>query len=59
MALDGIDFLDKSTNPSINLANIYDNAQTDGGRSGQFFFFTTDNRIILKTLNKKELNVML
>ncbi|EGR32350.1 phosphatidylinositol-4-phosphate 5-kinase family protein, putative [Ichthyophthirius multifiliis] len=30
--------------------------QADGGRSGEFFFFTYDNQLILKTLKEEELN---
>lgn len=31
----------------------------DGGKSGEFFFFSTDNRLMIKTMNTDELLVFL
>lgn len=59
MKMDEIEEVEKSILPKANLDRIYANAQADGGSSGQFFFFTHDNRFILKTLNSKELEVLL
>lgn len=57
--VDGMDFVQHSTNPNRNLQKIYKNASADGGSSGQFFFFTHDNRILLKTITSKQLTVLL
>ena len=53
MALDEVKNLEVSTNPNNNLNSIYSNAQGDGGSSGQFFFFTSDSKLILKTVTTK------
>jgi len=42
-----------------NYSNIIMSGQTDGGRSGEFFFFSNDNRLIIKTISTKEMNVLL
>lgn len=55
MDQDRLEMLEYSTNPNRNLNKIYKNAQADGGSSGQFFFFTHDNRILLKTITNREL----
>lgn len=57
--LDGLESFEKSMNPRLNLQKIYQNSQADGGSSGQFFYFTEDNRFIIKTITKKELAVLL
>jgi hypothetical protein len=31
---------------------------TDGGRSGQFFFFNYDSTLIIKTINSNEMKVV-
>lgn len=41
--------------PVKNAANIESMVGPDGGKSGEFFFFTYDNKWILKTLSEKEL----
>lgn len=53
MDQDEVDFVVNSINPYKNVEKIYQNAQADGGSSGQFFFFTHDNRILLKTITTK------
>lgn len=53
MDKDGVDFLEESMNPNNNIDKIYQNAQADGGSSGQFFFFTHNNKILLKTITEK------
>ena len=44
---------------SLDLEKNYDQIQkasgADGGRGGEFFFFSYDNRVILKTLSKDDL----
>lgn len=47
-----------SMNAQKNISKIYKNTQSDGGRSGQFFYFTFDNKFILKTITNKELAVL-
>lgn len=59
MRLDGLSDLHSHVNPSLNEQQIKKNVQSDGGKSGQFFFFTFDDKVILKTLQKKELNVIM
>lgn len=59
MRLDGINNLRDHVNPSLNYEQIRKLVKSDGGKSGQFFFFTYDNKIILKTLLKKELTVIM
>lgn len=42
-----------------NRDQLYRIVESDGGRSGEFFFFTSDCRYILKTLNKEEFYLLL
>jgi 1-phosphatidylinositol-4-phosphate 5-kinase len=58
MCSDGIDNLRAHVNPIKNEQQIRKQVQSDGGKSGQFFFFTYDNRLILKTLSEKERKVI-
>lgn len=53
MKLDGLSDLQSHVNPSMNEQQIKKLVQSDGGKSGQFFFFTFDNKVILKTLTSK------
>lgn len=53
MRLDGLSDFRTHINPSLNEQQIRKAIQSDGGKSGQFFFFTHDNKVILKTLLKK------
>ena len=59
MRSDGVNNLQFHVNRQKNEQQIRKQVQSDGGKSGQFFFFTYDNRIILKTLELKELDVIL
>jgi len=43
----------KSLEPSKNIKQIQ-NAGEGAGASGSFFFFSSDRRFIIKTMNKKE-----
>ena len=42
--------LNKKMLPMNNEKNIMKQMQTDGGRSGQFFFFNYDQTLIIKTI---------
>lgn len=53
MKLDGLSGLQDHVNPALNEQQIKKLVQSDGGKSGQFFFFTFDNKVILKTLTSK------
>ena len=53
MISDGFNNLAGSLNPKLNEESIKKSSHGDGGRSGQFFFFSFDNQIIIKTLSKK------
>ena len=53
MKSDGFMSLAPYLNPNANNEAIHKLSQSTGGRSGQFFFFSYDNQIILKTLSKK------
>lgn len=52
MKSDGFASIANFLNPKANKESIEKLAQADGGKSGQFFFFSMDNQIILKTLTK-------
>lgn len=49
----------ESLDLEANLENIKKASGADGGRSGEFFFFSKDNKIIVKTMTEKELKKML
>jgi hypothetical protein len=36
-----------------NLIKIWNLADGDGGKSGEFFFFTNDYKFVIKTIAKK------
>ena len=63
--MDGIDELGliRSLDPEQNRNQIFKknkNAkEANGGRSGSFFFFTQDNKYIVKTINKTEVEKLL
>jgi len=42
-----------------NFNRILKSGINGGGRSGEFFFFSSDNKIIIKTISTSELNVLL
>lgn len=58
MAFDSVTSVD-SLNPMKNLDQILKNVQSDGGRSGQFFYFNHDSTLILKTMSSVEKSVLL
>ena len=60
MKLDGIKRSDmqKSLNIVENIHNIF-NAGAGSGKSGSFFFFSADNKYVVKTLRGKEKQVLL
>jgi len=37
---------------------IEKSAGNDGGKSGEFFFFSYDNQLVIKTITRSELNVL-
>lgn len=55
------DFLDieESLDIDKNKESIQRASGADGGRSGEFFFFSSDNKIIVKTMTEKELVKMI
>jgi hypothetical protein len=42
-----------------NKETIRDFSNPTGGKSGQFFFFTRDNKLLIKTITKSELKVII
>ena len=42
-----------------NLMKILDNTKNKGGNSGSFFYFTSDKRFIIKSLNRDEKFILL
>jgi len=58
--MDGMDQdLINSLDLGKNFNRILKSAKAQGGRGGEFFFFSSDNRLILKTVNTKELDTLL
>jgi len=58
--LDGIgSSLIESLDLGKNCTRILKSGNADGGRSGEFFFFSNDNRLIIKTISNEELDVLL
>ena len=60
MQLDGLktDEMKKSFDVASNIHNIFSSGQ-GAGKSGSFFFFSADNKYIIKTLRGKEKKVLL
>jgi hypothetical protein len=56
---DGLDNIGLSFGLEANYVNMFKTVQAEGGKSGEFFFFTTDNKYILKTVNNDELNLLI
>jgi hypothetical protein len=52
MLNDNIYFIENSVEPTRNIQKIKQNVQMDGGKSGQFFLFTYDNKVLLKTITE-------
>ncbi len=51
---DGLSFVSQSFNLAKNYKKMFNLAEGKGGKSGQFFFFSYDNKYVLKTINKDE-----
>ena len=51
--------IEESLNIESNYNAIRAASGADGGRSGEFFFFSSDNKLIIKTMSEKELIKML
>lgn len=60
LLLNDLRFIDLNTSLSIdsNLEQIKNSSKADGGRGGQFFFFSFDNQIILKSLSGDDFKCM-
>ena len=64
-ALDNIDEIDimRSVKPSMNKMQIFktnkNQSHSSGGKSGSFFFFTQDKQFIIKTMTKKEKEILM
>ena len=56
--LDSIDYpqIKKSLDPLVNRQQIFSSGEASGA-SGSFFFFSHDNRFIVKTMTKEELEL--
>lgn len=59
--LDGISSKEMKESLSIdkNRKRVFKAGQNSGGASGSFFFFSHDNRFIIKTLSGNEKDVLL
>lgn len=51
--------ISSSLNLEKNLDRIKAAGKNDGGKSGQFFFFSSDNRVMLKTITATELKILI
>lgn len=51
--------LEQSMDFDKNVDAIRDASGADGGKSGEFFFFSSDKKIIVKTINAMEMNKLL
>jgi hypothetical protein len=56
--LENVDIMN-SLDLMLNEAQIEECSQTTGGKSGEFFFFTHDNRFLLKTVSIYEQKILL
>ena len=60
MEIDGIDPKDIMTSLSVeNNRKMVFKAGQGAGLSGSFFFFSHDNKFLIKTINKKEKSILL
>ena len=50
--------MSKSLDLQLNLNNILKSSAGEGGKSGEFFFSSFDNRLMLKSLPEEELGVL-
>ena len=55
----GLSILKDSLAPKLNRESVFKAGETDGGSSGSFFFFSQDNKFLIKTMSKHELNLFL
>jgi len=55
---ENLDDLYKSLSPKFNRDKVF-NAGEGAGKSGSFFFFSHDNRFIIKTISSDEIDVYL
>ena len=53
-----VDALKGSLSPKFNMEQVFQ-AGEGAGRSGSFFFFSHDNKFIVKTMSKEELVLFL
>lgn len=51
--------IDKSFDLESNYENMFKIVQAEGGKSGEFFFFTNDDKYILKTISNEEMQFLL
>ena len=51
--------IEASLNIAKNHNNIDNMNKSEGGKSGEFFFSTFDNKLLIKTINKKELDIFI
>ncbi|KAM3137825.1 hypothetical protein pb186bvf_010068 [Paramecium bursaria] len=49
----------ESLNLEKNIEKIKGASKNDGGKSGQFFFYSSDNKVIIKTISQTELKLLL
>lgn len=54
LEVDNINNVYESFNIIENVKKIWNLAEGDGGRSGEFFFFSSDNKFVLKTVTIEE-----
>ncbi|EAR85121.2 SecY subunit containing preprotein translocase (macronuclear) [Tetrahymena thermophila SB210] len=51
--------IENSFNIQLNMTQIKNASGSDGGKSGQFFFFSHDNKFLLKTCTEQELRILI
>ena len=59
LAMDGLKDIHKSFDLFTNYEKIYNLVEGQGGKSGEFFFFSSDNKYVLKTINNDEYEFIL
>ena len=50
LAMDGLEDVEKSFELFENSNKIYNLLEGKGGKSGEFFFFSADNKFLIKTI---------
>ena len=48
-----------SLEPLMNIQQLKKFTNPEGGKSGEFFFFTNDDRLILKTMSQYEFDALI